>query len=48
MAGLETLEQQARCYRPQRNPVTEDVAVVIQHVLVCGVAAGATWSGPRD
>ena len=42
MTGLGTLEDQARRYRPRRNPVTDDVAVVIQHVLVCGVAAGGT------
>lgn len=42
MTGLGTLEDQAHRYRPRRNPVTDDVAVVIQHVLVCGVAAGST------
>ena len=42
MTGLGTLEDQARRYRPRRNPVTDDVAHVIQHVLLCGVAAGGT------
>ncbi len=42
MTGRGTLEDQARRYRPRRTKVTDDVAVVIQHVLVCGVAAGST------
>ena len=40
MTGLGTLEDQARRYRPRRNKVTDDVAEVIQHVLLCGVAFG--------
>lgn len=40
MSELGTLEQQARRYRPRRNKVTDDVAVVIQHVLLRGVAFG--------
>lgn len=42
MKDLGTLDEQARRYRPRRNRVTDDVAVVIQHVLVLGVAAGST------
>ena len=40
MSELGTLEQQARRYRPRRNKVTDDVAEVIQHVLLRGVAFG--------
>ena len=40
MSELGTLEQQARRYRPRRNKVTDDVAVVIQQVLLLGVAFG--------
>ncbi|PAT13527.1 hypothetical protein [Corynebacterium hadale] len=40
MPEIGTLEQQARRYRPKRNPVTDDVAHVIQHVLLRGVAFG--------
>lgn len=35
-----TLLEQARRYRPHRTPVTDEVAVVIQHVLVLGVELG--------
>lgn len=40
MRELGTLEEQARRYRPRRNKVTDDVAEVVQHVLLCGVAFG--------
>lgn len=40
MSELGTLEQRARRYRPRRNKVTDDVAEVIQHVLLRGVAFG--------